>query len=88
MPSSGVPRLPKIRFSDRPRPVWEHLLARVAEREISLGDLHRLQAWAKTRPEAPDGDWHKDFGSFLLCGSGEVPKTVLARGLTPFGEPI
>ena len=83
-----MPRLPKIRFSDLPRPVWEHLLARVAEREISLRDLHHLQAWVKTGPEAPYGDWYKDFGSFTLCGSGEIPKTVLAKGMTPFGEPI
>jgi len=80
--------LPKIRFSDLPRPVWEHLLARVAEREISLGDLGRLQDWVRTGPHAPHGDWYKDFGSFVLCGSGEIPKTVPAKGMRPFGEPV
>jgi len=43
---------------------------------------------SKTSPQAPDGDWYKDFGSFLLCGSGEIPKTVLAKGMSAFGEPI
>lgn len=80
--------MPKIRFSDLPRPVWEHLLARVAEREISLGDLRHLQDWVRIGPTAPDGDWYKDFGSFILCGSGEIPKTVLARGMTPFGKRV
>jgi hypothetical protein len=88
VPSSGERRLPKIRFSDLPRPVWEHLLERIAEREISLGDLRRLQDWVMTGPQAPDCDWYKDFGSFLLCGSGEIPKTVLAKGMRPFGEPV
>jgi hypothetical protein len=47
--------LPTIRFSDLPRAVWEHLLARVAEREISFGDLSRLQDWVRTGPSAPNG---------------------------------
>lgn len=81
-------RLPKIRFSDLPRGLWEHLLQRVGEREITLGDLHQLQAWVKSQPQAPDGDWYKDFGSFLLCGSGEYPKTILKKGMKPYGENI
>jgi hypothetical protein len=80
--------LPKIQFASLPRPVWEHILARVEERQISLQDLRRLQAWVKTGPSAPAGDWYKDFGSFVICGSGEFPKTVLAKGMQPFGTPI
>lgn len=80
--------LPKIRFADLPRPVWEHLLARVAERQVSLTDLQRLQAWVRSSPDAPHGDWYKDFGSFVLCGSGQFPKTVLAKGMQPYGDPI
>lgn len=78
--------MPKIRFVDLPRPVWEHLLTRVAERQISLADLRRLQDWVNTGPDAPEGDWYKDFGSFLLCGSGEFPKTVLSKGMKAFGQ--
>jgi hypothetical protein len=80
--------LPKIRFSSLPRGLWQHLLARVQEREISLADLSRLQAWVKSEPYAPDGDWYKDFGSFKLCGSGQHPKTVLTRDMKPFGYEI
>jgi hypothetical protein len=60
----------------------------VQEREISLADLQRLQEWVKSEPYAPDGEWYKDFGSFKLCGSGEYPRTVLARDMKAFGERI
>jgi hypothetical protein len=80
--------LPKIRFSDLPRAVWRHLLERVEERHISLSDLMALQAWVRTGPAAPEGDWYKDFGSFILCGSGKFPKTVLEKRMKPFGEPV
>lgn len=58
------------------------------ERGISFDDLMALQAWVRTGPEAPEGDWYKDFGSFILCGSGRFPKTVLEKGMKPFGGPI
>ena len=68
--------------------MWQHLLQRVAERQISLADLSRLQDWVKSEPYAPEGDWYKDFGSFKLCGSGEYSRMVLAEGRKPFGEAI
>ena len=80
--------MPKIRFADLPRGVWQHLLERVREREIALADLARLQEWVKSGPNAPDGDWYKDFGSFRLCGSGEYPKTVLTKGMAALGQEI
>jgi len=61
------------------------MLARVEERQISLRDLQRLRDWVNTSPSAPAGDWYKDFGSFMICGSGEVPKMALAGGMKPFG---
>lgn len=80
--------MPKIRFSDLPRAVWRHLLARVDERRVTVTDLLALQAWVRTGPVAPEGDWYKDFGSFILCGTGEFPKTVLEKGMEPYGDPI
>ena len=80
--------MPKIRFADLPRGLWQHLLERVQEREISLTDLARLQEWVKSEPYAPDGDWYKDFGSIKLCGSGEYPRTVLSKGMAAFGSEI
>jgi hypothetical protein len=72
--------LPKIRFSDLPRGLWQHLLERVQQREVALADLARLQEWVRSEPQAPRGDWYK--------GSGEYPRTVLARGMAAFGEEI
>ena len=56
--------MPKIQFANLPRPLWEHILERVAERAISL-DLQNLSEWVNTEPRAPVGDWYKDFGSFI-----------------------
>ena len=80
--------MPKIRFFDLPRGLWQHLLERVQQREITLTDLSRLQEWVKSEPEAPHGDWYKDFGSFKLCGSGEYPRTVLTKNMKAFGQEI
>ena len=80
--------MPAIRFSDLPRGLWQHLLDRVGQREITLADLRRLQEWVKSGPWAPDGDWYKDFGSFKLCGSGEYPTAVLTKSMQAFGQKI
>ena len=58
------------------------------ERRISVGDLLVLQASVRTGPMAPECDWYKDFGSFVLCGSVKFPKTILEKGMKPFGDPI
>jgi hypothetical protein len=60
----------------------------VDQRRIAVSDLHRLQEWVKTNPDAPEGDWYKDFGSFKLCGSGEYPKTFLTTAMKPYGKRI
>ncbi|SPF56867.1 conserved hypothetical protein [Candidatus Sulfopaludibacter sp. SbA4] len=39
-------------------------------------------------PSAPAGDWYKDFGTFKICGTGELPKTVLTGAMAPFGTRI
>ena len=80
--------MPKIRFADLPRPLWEHLLERVGERQITLEDLQSPRNWVATEPWAPEGNWYKDFDSFILCGTGEYPKTVLTKGMKPFGTAL
>jgi hypothetical protein len=64
------------------------LIDRVQQREISIEDLGRLQKWVKSEPDAPDGDWYKDFGLFKLCGSGEYPRTALTKGMAAFGQEV
>ena len=80
--------MPKLQFSDLPRAVWHHLMQRVDERRIPVRDLLALQALVRTSPVAPDGDWYRDFGSFVLSGAGMFPKTVLEKGMKPSGRPI
>lgn len=80
--------MPRIRFANLPRGLWQHLLERVQQRHITLADLSRLQQWVRSEPFAPDGDWYKDFGSFKLCGSGEYPRTVLTKDMQAFGDKI
>jgi hypothetical protein len=80
--------LPKIRFTQLPPDLVRHLTERVRERKISIQELQRIETWKASEPEAPKGQWYKDFGSFKLCGEGEFPKTVLADDMQAYGEEI
>ena len=80
--------MPRIRWADLPGPVRHHLYERAIERRISNVDLARLLARCKSNPEAPDGPWYKDFGSFKLCGEGPYPKTFLTKGQVARGRRI
>ena len=37
-------------------------LVTLAERAITLDDLQRLRSLVVSEPQAPEGDWYKDFG--------------------------
>ena len=80
--------MPKVRFVNLPRPLWEHILERVAQRSITLDDLQRLRSWVVTEPWAPDGDWYKDFGSFIPVRNGRIPEDGLKKGMKPFGTAL
>lgn len=68
--------------------VRQHLIERMRDRAISIADLNRLRLWIDTRPEVPEGDWYKDFGSFKICGCGAYPKTFLLCGQTAKGDAL
>ena len=72
--------MPKIQWTDLPPTLRDHLFERLRERQIRAEDLYQLKLWRETEPEAPEGEWYKDFGSFKICGSGKLPKTFLLRG--------
>jgi hypothetical protein len=76
------------RWDSLPERVRQHLIDRMRDRAISTSDLNQLRLWVETRPEVPDGDWYKDFGSFKICGSGSYPKTFLLRGQVAKGEAL
>lgn len=80
--------MPKIRWSDLSPALRAHLFDRLRERRISGEDLYRLKLWRESEPDAPDGPWYKDFGSFKICGKGEYPKTFLLRGQPAKGQKV
>jgi hypothetical protein len=80
--------MPKIQWSDLPPPLREHLFDRLAERKISVEDLYKLKLWRESEPEAPDGPWFKDFGTFKICGEGKFPKTFLLKGQVAKGKQL
>jgi len=80
--------MPKIEWTNLPDAIRKHLLLRLKERQITEEDLYQLKLWRETEPEAPEGPWYKDFGSFKIRGEGRYPKTFLLKGQTATGEPL
>jgi hypothetical protein len=80
--------MPKIQWTDLPRALRDHLFERVRERKIAAEDLWKLKLWRESAPEAPEGLWYKDFGTFKICGEGKYPRTFLLRGQAAKGQPL
>lgn len=78
--------MPKIQWTGLPPALRDHLLDRLRERKITVEDLYQLKAWRELEPDAPEGPWFKDFGSFKVCGEGRFPKTFLLRGQAAKGK--
>jgi len=47
---------------------------------ISIPDLNQFRLWIETRPEVPEGDWYKDFGSTKIWGKGSYRKRSWSEG--------
>ncbi len=67
-------------WRELPPRIRQHLIERLRDRSLSVEDLDRLRVWVESRPQVPEGEWYKDFGSFKLCGEGPLPKTFLLAG--------
>ncbi len=80
--------MPKIQWSNLPPALRQHLFDRVAERKITAEDLYQLKLWRESEPEAPEGPWYEDFGSFKICDEGKYPKTFLLRGQAARGKAL
>ena len=66
----------------------QHLFDRLAERKITAEDLYQLKLWRESEPDAPAGEWYKDFWSFKICGEGKFPKTFLLKGQAAKGKAL
>ncbi len=80
--------MPKIRWTDLPPALRDHLFERLRDRKITAEDLYRLKTWRESEPEVPNGLWYKDFGTFKICGEGPFPRTFLLRGQSAKGEKL
>ena len=80
--------MPKIQWTDLPPALRDHLFERLRERNITAEDLYQLKLWRESEPEAPAGEWYKDFGSFKICGAGKYPRTFLLRGQPARGQKL
>ena len=80
--------MPRIQWTGLPLALREHLFERLRQRKITADDLYRLKIWRESDPDAPDGAWFKDFGSFKICGAGSYPKTFLLRGQAARGTEL
>ena len=80
--------MPEIQWTDLPLALRDHLFERAAERKIAGTELHQLKLWRESEPDAPEGRWFTDFGSFPICGEGRFPKTFLLKGQAATGEEI
>ena len=78
--------MPKIHWTNLPPALRDHLFERLRERTITAEDLYKLKLWRESEPEAPEGEWYKDFGSFKICGEGKFPKTFLLSGQPAKGK--
>ncbi len=80
--------MPQIQRDNVPRRLLGHLLDRMRERRVTVGDLQGFAAWLDTCPEVPDGDWYKRFSSMTVCGRGAMVRTFLAADQTPSGMEV
>ena len=80
--------MPKIQWTNLPPVLREHLFDRLVERRITAEDLYQLKLWRESEPDAPEGEWYKDFGSFKICGEGKFPKTFLMKGQAARGRAL
>ena len=80
--------MPRIQWTGLPSALRDHLFDRLRERQITAKDLCQLKAWRESDPDAPDGPWYKDFGSFKIWGEGTCPKTFLLAGQSAKGQKL
>jgi hypothetical protein len=80
--------MPKVRRRNIPPALLNHLLDRIATRNIAADQLGLFAVWLDGEPDVPEGKWFKRFPSMTVCGEGELVKTFLAAGQLPEGQEI
>jgi hypothetical protein len=79
---------PKVRRKNVLRAAIEHLALRVRERAVPIDDLQNFAKWLDTDPTVPSGKWFKRFAKIVVCGEGELVKTLLEDRHSAIGTEI
>jgi hypothetical protein len=80
--------MPRVRRKDLPPALFQHLLARIQQRQVDARQLELLAHWLDGEPEVPEGPWYKRFSGMTVCGEGDLVKTFLAPGQSAKGVRI
>ena len=80
--------MPKIQWTDLPPALRDHLFDDWPNAKSLSKTYTSLKIWRESEPDAPEGAWYKDFGSFKICGEGKYPKTFLLRGQAARGKKL
>ena len=80
--------MPKVRRRNLPPILLNHLLDRIARRNIAADQLGLFADWLDTQPDVPAGRWYKRFSGMTVCGEGELVKTFLTAGQLAEGEEV
>jgi hypothetical protein len=79
--------VPRVRRKDLPPALFRHLLDRIHE-QIDARQLELLARWLDAEPEVPDRSWYKRFPGMIVCGEGDLIKTILRPGTSPTGTRV
>ncbi len=77
--------MPKVRRQNVPKAVIEHLARRIRERYVPVEDLQNFAKWLDTNPTVSSGRWFKRFAKIIVCGEGELVKTILEDSHSAIG---
>jgi ribosomal protein S18 acetylase RimI-like enzyme len=80
--------MPKVRRRNIPPALLNHLLDRIAKRNIAADQLGLLAEWLDKEPDVPAGKWYKRFPGMTVCGEGELVKTFLTSGQPAEGKEV
>ena len=80
--------MPKILRRNLPNAVFQHLLDRVDDRQITEEQLGLFSDWLEDQPDVPEGRWFKRFSNMIVCGEGELVKTFLNVHQIPVGQEV
>jgi hypothetical protein len=80
--------VPQIRRQSLPPALFQHLLDRIQQREISADQLGALAEWLDGCPEVPEGPWFHRLCGVAVCGEGELVKTFLKKAQVPYGQEV